>query len=90
LRANGNGSLDLVRVMELASLAGRLHPEFNVSTLVRALGGYLLSDQGKPVRNQILSAGTQWAVGGIVSALSRLARPAPPPTETVLITEGES
>jgi predicted unusual protein kinase regulating ubiquinone biosynthesis (AarF/ABC1/UbiB family) len=89
LRSNGNGSLDLARVMELASLAGRLHPEFRAGTLIRALGGYLLSEQGRPARNQALTAGAQWAVGGIVSALSRLSQSGSPENQTVAIAKSK-
>jgi predicted unusual protein kinase regulating ubiquinone biosynthesis (AarF/ABC1/UbiB family) len=74
---NGYRHLDLSRVMELASMAGRLHPEFRTTTLISALGSYLLSEEGRPTRNQLLTTGAQWAVGGIVSALGRLAGPSP-------------
>jgi len=72
---NGNGRPDLSRLVELASMASRLHPGFRASTLLSSLGSYLLSEEGKPARNQMLSTGAQWALGGIVSALDRLARP---------------
>ncbi len=90
LRAGGNGHarVDLSRLMNLASMASQLHPEFRTSSLVSAVGSYLLSEEGKPARNQILSAGTQWAVGGVVAALGRLARPTPPPTENVTYASG--
>lgn len=72
---NGNGRPELSRLVELASTASRLHPDFRASTLLSSLGSYLLSEEGKPARNQMLSTGAQWALGGIVSALGRLARP---------------
>lgn len=72
---NGNGRPDLSRLVELTSMASRLHPEFRASTLLSSLGSYLLSEEGKPARNQMLSTGAQWALGGIASALGRLARP---------------
>jgi predicted unusual protein kinase regulating ubiquinone biosynthesis (AarF/ABC1/UbiB family) len=72
-----NGSFDLARVMDLAGLAKRLHPEFRVGTLIRALGGYLWSEEGKPFRDQLLMSGTQRLVGSVTSLVSRLARPAP-------------
>jgi predicted unusual protein kinase regulating ubiquinone biosynthesis (AarF/ABC1/UbiB family) len=89
LRSSGNGSLDLARVMELASLAARLHPDFRAGTLIRALGGYLLSEEGRPARNQALTAGAQWAVGGIASALSRLARSGSPEAQPVAIVKAK-
>jgi predicted unusual protein kinase regulating ubiquinone biosynthesis (AarF/ABC1/UbiB family) len=89
LRSGDNGNLDLARAMELVSMAGRLHPEFRASTLVRALGGYLWSEEGKPARNQILTTGAQWAIGGIVSALGRLAQPTTPSPQAVALAESD-
>ncbi len=80
LRSNGDGHVDLVRLLDLAGLMGRLHPDFRVSTLLRALGGYLWSEEGKPVRKELLLAGAGWVIGGLASRLNRLARPAPHPT----------
>jgi predicted unusual protein kinase regulating ubiquinone biosynthesis (AarF/ABC1/UbiB family) len=85
----GNGSLDLARAVELTSFAGRLHPEFRTSTLIRAVGGYLLSEEGKPVRNQMLMAGAQRVLDGVLVQLNRLAKPVPPPSQTVALAEGE-
>ena len=73
LRANGNGSLDLAAVMDWRAWPGKLHPEFRTSTLISALGGYLLSEEGKPARNQIVTASAQWVLGGIAGALGGLA-----------------
>jgi predicted unusual protein kinase regulating ubiquinone biosynthesis (AarF/ABC1/UbiB family) len=97
LRSNGN--VDMVRVMDIASLAGRLHPDFRVSTLLRALGGYLWSDEGKPVRNGLLMSGAERVIGGLANALGRLARPIEPPaslptripgsTRTTVMVEGD-
>ena len=56
-------------------MAGRLHPEFGTGTVLRALGGYLFSEQGRPVRNQLVSAGVQRLVDGLVRGLDRLAQP---------------
>lgn len=67
-----NGRLDLLRVVELASLARQLHPDFRVTTLLRVLSGYLLSEEGKPLRNKLLKAGTQQVVGTLVHAMGRL------------------
>jgi hypothetical protein len=90
---NGNGRLDLARAMSIASLAGRLHPEFRVGTLLRALGGYLLSEEGKAARNELLVAGAQRVVGGITGVLNRLARsgsrPAPRSTQSIALVEGD-
>ncbi len=86
---NGHNHFDWARLVELSSMAGRLHPEFRTGTLISAVSGYLLSEEGKPARNRILTAGTQWAVGGIVAALNRLAQPLPPPTQVVVLAEGD-
>jgi predicted unusual protein kinase regulating ubiquinone biosynthesis (AarF/ABC1/UbiB family) len=86
---NGYNRLDLARVMDLASMAGRLHPEFRTSTLIAALGSYLLSAEGKPARNQILTTGTQWVVGGIVTALDRLSQPTAESTQELALVESE-
>jgi predicted unusual protein kinase regulating ubiquinone biosynthesis (AarF/ABC1/UbiB family) len=86
---NGNGRPDLSHVIELASMAGQLHPDFRVSTLLSSLGSYLLSEEGKPARNQILSTGAQWAVGGIVSTLGRLARPTTSAPPAMALVESE-
>jgi predicted unusual protein kinase regulating ubiquinone biosynthesis (AarF/ABC1/UbiB family) len=86
---NGNGRLDLARVMDIASLAGQLHPEFRVSTLIRALGGYLLSEEGKPARNELLMAGVQRVLGGLTGALNRFAQPTTTPKPTTLMVEGD-
>jgi predicted unusual protein kinase regulating ubiquinone biosynthesis (AarF/ABC1/UbiB family) len=86
---NGDRGLDLARVMDLASMAGRLHPDFRTGTLISAVGGYLLSEEGKPARNQLLVAGAQWAIDGLTSALGRLAQPTEPPRQPPVLVEGE-
>ena len=86
---NGNGRPDLSRLVELASMASRLHPGFRASTLLSSLGSYLLSEEGKPARNQMLSTGAQWALGGIVSALDRLARPPASVPQVSALSESE-
>jgi predicted unusual protein kinase regulating ubiquinone biosynthesis (AarF/ABC1/UbiB family) len=86
---NGKGGLDLVRIMELASMANRLHPDFGTGTLIRSVSGYLLSEKGKPARTQMLTTGVQWAMGGITGALERLAQPSAPPTQTVATAESD-
>ncbi len=79
VRAGGNGTkgLGLMRLVDLLSLAGRLHPEFRTSTLLRAVGGYLLSEEGRPARNRILAGSAQRLLDGIAGQLGRLARPVP-------------
>ena len=85
-----NGNFDLVRVMDLAGMAGKLHPEFRTSTLLRALGGYLWSEEGKPARSQLLKSGAERVIGGLAGALGRLAKPTPPPTQQkAVLAEGE-
>ncbi len=79
LRSNGDDRLDLVRLMDLAGLAGRLHPDFRLSTLLRVLGSYLGSPEGKPVRNELLLAGARWALEGVAGRLEGLSRPTPRP-----------
>ncbi len=84
LRTGGNGHarVDLSYLMDLASMTSRIHPEFRASTLIGALSSYLMSEEGKPARSQIVTASAQWAVGGLAAALSRLAQPTPPPAQT--------
>jgi predicted unusual protein kinase regulating ubiquinone biosynthesis (AarF/ABC1/UbiB family) len=88
-RSDSNGSYDLARLVDLASVAGRLHPEFRVSTLVRSLGGHLLSEEGSYTRDRLMSSGAQWVAGGLAGALSRLARPAPAREQVAALTESE-
>lgn len=89
LRANGSGGLDLSRLLDLSSMAGRLHPEFRISTLARSFGSYLFSEEGRPARGWILGAGSQWLLLGLAGQLNRLARSPTPPSSVVLLTEGE-
>lgn len=88
-RGNGDGNLDLARLMDLASTAGKLHPEFRTSAVISSVGGYLFSQEGKPARDQILAAGARWAIGELASALSRLAQPTEPPNQKVALAESE-
>jgi hypothetical protein len=88
LSSNGSG-LDLSRVLELVSVARKLHPDFRTSTLLSALGGYLISEEGKPARTQLVASGTQWVLGGIVGALSHLAKETPPPRQVATLAESE-
>ncbi|MGC9334847.1 MAG: hypothetical protein ACP5JJ_11900, partial [Anaerolineae bacterium] len=89
LRASGNGHWDLGHLMDIAGIAGRIHPDFRVSTLIRVVGGYLWSDAGKPVRNELMRSGTQRALDGIAGALSYLARPTRPPAQPAPLTKQE-
>lgn len=89
LRSNGSGGLDLVGALELASVAGRLHPEFRIGTLIRGFGSYILSPEAGPVRSKLLAAGTQRLADGVLGQVSRLTRPAPPPGRSVALTQGE-
>jgi hypothetical protein len=84
-----NGSVDLVRLMDIAAVAQKLHPEFRTSTLLRALGSYLWSDQGKPLRNDMLAAGAQRLLASVLSPLSRLARPISPPSQMRAVSGSE-
>jgi len=89
LRANGNEGFDLVRVMDLIGMAGRLHPEFGARTLARSLGGYLLSEQGKPARYQLVEAGTLKLLDGIAGQLNRLAGPTATSPRKSVLTENK-
>jgi predicted unusual protein kinase regulating ubiquinone biosynthesis (AarF/ABC1/UbiB family) len=86
---NGYRRLDVARVVDLVSMAGRLHPEFQTGTLIASVGSYLLSAEGRHTRNQILTTGTQWVVGGIVTALNRLSRSTAEPARELVLVEGE-
>ncbi len=86
---NGSANLDLARIIELASMAGKLHPDFRTSTVLSAVGSYLVSSEGTSARNHLLSSGVQRVADGISGALSSLARPVPPPTPATAATEGE-
>jgi predicted unusual protein kinase regulating ubiquinone biosynthesis (AarF/ABC1/UbiB family) len=84
-----NGSFDPVRIMDIAGFARRLHPEFRTSTLIRALGGYLFSEQGKAVREDLLTSGVQRLMAGLTNALNRMSRPSPHPQEATALSESE-
>lgn len=89
LRTNGNGSFDPMRIMELLGMAGRLHPEFTAGTLARSLSGYLLSEEGKPARSQLVEAGALKLLEGIAGQLNRLARTTASTSRKVVLTENE-
>jgi len=84
---NGHSGMDLARVLDLAAMASRLHPDFRTSTLLSSVGSYLLSEQGKSARSQILSSGAQWMAGGIAGALGRLSRPSLASSQGVELAE---
>jgi len=71
-----NGSLDLTRLMDVSTAAGRINSGFGVSTVLRSVGGYLVSEQGKPTRNKLLRKGAERIVGGLLHTLDRLQQPA--------------
>lgn len=75
MRDDGGGKLDLVRLMDMAGMAGKLHTEFTAGTLIRSLGSYLFSPEGKPARDELLRAGAERLVGSLLTPLARLARP---------------
>jgi len=89
LGSNGNGGLDLMRMIDLAGSAGRLHPDFGMSTLFSAVGGHLLSKEGKAVRNELLAAGAHRVLGGLNSVLSYVTGSAPAPPRTLLVVEND-
>ncbi|MFC2031372.1 ABC1 kinase family protein [Chloroflexota bacterium] len=86
LRSDGEGGLDLMGALELASVAGRLHPEFRASTLLRSFGGYILSPDAGPVRYELLAAGAHHLADGVLNQLARLAKPTPSPTKSTALT----
>jgi hypothetical protein len=85
-----NGSFDLVRALELSASAGRLNPGFSAGTVLRSVGGYLLSEQGKPMRNDLLRAGAERAVEGLLRVVMR-PQPASPALsrQKLALTEGD-
>jgi hypothetical protein len=85
---NGHSGMDLARVLDLAAMASRLHPDFRTTTLLSSVGSYLLSEQGKSTRNQILTSSAQWMAGGIAGALGRMSRPSPTSSQGAELAEG--
>jgi len=76
LRSGASGRLNLARATGVLAVARKLHPDFRLSTLLSALGGYLTSEEGKPVRAQLLRAGTHRMLGGVLRRFGRT-EPAP-------------
>ena len=89
--SNGNGSegLDLARLLDLLGVAGKLHPDFRATTVVRSLGGYLLSAEGKDTRNQLLASGAQRLADGLAGVLNRWASPPESAPQTAVLAESE-
>jgi predicted unusual protein kinase regulating ubiquinone biosynthesis (AarF/ABC1/UbiB family) len=71
-----NGSFDLARLLDLWAAAGRANSAFRTSTVLRSVGSYLVSEQGKPVRGRLLRTGAERIVGGLLHTLDRLQQPA--------------
>jgi hypothetical protein len=72
--SNTDDGLDPRRIVKLANLAQQLHPDFRLSTLLLAFGGYLFSDRGKPARDDLLANSAERIVGALVGQLNRLVR----------------
>jgi hypothetical protein len=89
--SNGNGSegLDLARLLDLLGVAGKLHPDFRATTVVRSLGSYLLSAEGKDTRNQLLASGAQRLADGLAGVLNRWASPPESGPQTAVLAESE-
>ena len=71
-----NSDLDLARLLDLSTAASRMNSAFRTSTVLRSVGGYLVSQQGKPTRDRLLRAGAERIVGGLLHTLDRLQQPA--------------
>jgi predicted unusual protein kinase regulating ubiquinone biosynthesis (AarF/ABC1/UbiB family) len=71
-----DGNFDLTRLLDVSAAAGRMSSGFRVSTVLRSVGGYLVSEQGKPARDRLLRTGAERIVGGLLHTLDRLQQPA--------------
>jgi len=71
-----NGRFDLARLLDVSTAAGRIKAGFGVSTVLRSVGGYLVSEQGKPTRDRLIRTGAERIVGGLLHTLDRLQQPA--------------
>ena len=71
LRAAGNGRLDLARASTIASLARQIHPDFRPSSLLSSVAAFLVSEQGRPVRDGLWTATKQWLTGALAGRGSR-------------------
>jgi predicted unusual protein kinase regulating ubiquinone biosynthesis (AarF/ABC1/UbiB family) len=70
-----DGNFDLTRLLDVSAAAGRMSSGFRVSTILRSVGGYLVSEQGKPTRDRLLRTGAERIVGGLLHTLDRLQQP---------------
>jgi predicted unusual protein kinase regulating ubiquinone biosynthesis (AarF/ABC1/UbiB family) len=66
-----NGRFDLDRLLGISSVAGRLNPGFRVGSLLRSIGGYFFSPQGKPARDDLLKTGAEHLMAGLLGSLNR-------------------
>lgn len=80
LKAHNGSGLDLLTIMDLIGLSRQLHPDFRTRTLLSALGNYLLSEEGKPWRNELAIAGTHYLFRGVRGTLGLLTRPVTSPS----------
>ena len=89
--SNGNGteSVDLARMIDLLGAASKLHPDFRTTTLLRSLGSYLLSTEGKETRTQLLATGAQKIADGLTGALNRLTSTPEPSPQPAVLAESE-
>jgi hypothetical protein len=89
--SNGNGteSVDLARMIDLLGAASKLHPDFRTTTLLRSLGSYLLSAEGKETRTQLLATGAQKIADGLTGALNRLTSTPEPSPQPAVLAESE-
>jgi hypothetical protein len=71
-----NSNFDLARLLDVSTAAGRMNSAFRTSTVLRSVGSYLVSEQGKPTRDRLLRTGTERIVGGLLHTLDRLQQPA--------------
>jgi len=71
-----NGRFDLARMLDMSSAASRMNAGFGVGTVLRSVGSYLVSEQGKPTRDKLLRTGAERIVGGLLHTLDRLQQPA--------------
>ena len=77
-----NGRFDLVRVLDMSSATSRINAGFGFGTVLRSVGSYLVSEQGKPTRDRLLRTGAERIVGGLLHTLDRLQQPALPATSS--------
>jgi len=71
-----NGNLDLARLLDVSAAAGRVNSAFRTSTVLRSVGSYLASEQGKSTRDLLFRTGAERIMGGLLHTLDRLQQPA--------------